>query len=67
MGSRDLPLVVEVDGYAFHSDANAFETDRQRDFALTSTGLRVARITWKQLVHEPEVVLARLVQSLMQR
>jgi very-short-patch-repair endonuclease len=60
-------LVVEVDGYAFHADAIAFEKDRQRDFALTSTGLRVVRVTWKQLVHEPEVILARLAQSLVQR
>jgi hypothetical protein len=31
---RDARLVVEVDGYAFHADATAFEKDRQRDFAL---------------------------------
>ena len=64
---RDARLVVEVDGYAFHADVTAFEKDRQRDFALTSTGLRVVRVTWKQLVQEPEVVLARLAQSLVQR
>ena len=40
---------------------------RQRDLALTSTGLRVVRVTWKQLVKEPEVVLARLAQSLVLR
>ena len=62
---RDARLVVEVDGYAFHADAIAFENDRQRDFALTSTGLRVVRVTWKQLVREPEAVLVRLAQSLM--
>lgn len=64
---RDARLVVEVDGYAYHADATAFEKDRRRDFALTSTGLRVVRVTWKQLVQEPEVILVRLAQSLVQR
>ena len=64
---RDARLVVEVDGYAFHADAVAFEKDRQRDLALTSIGLRVVRITWKQLVQEPEAVLVRLAQSLVHR
>jgi very-short-patch-repair endonuclease len=63
---RTAKLVVEVDGYAFHADASAFEKDRQRDFVLTATGLRVVRVTWKQLVEQPEVVLARLSQSLVQ-
>lgn len=62
---RAARLVVEVDGFAFHSDGAAFERDRQRDFALTSKGLRVVRVTWKQLVREPEVVLVRLAQSLI--
>jgi hypothetical protein len=64
---RDARLIVEVDGFAFHSDARAFEQDRQRDFLLTSTGLRVVRITWKQLVQQPEVVLVQLAQMLVQR
>ena len=64
---RDARLVVEVDGFAFHADPNAFEKDRRRDFALTSTGLRVVRVTWKQLDQEPEAIVARLAQSLVQR
>jgi very-short-patch-repair endonuclease len=63
---RAAKLVVEMDGYAYHADASAFEKDRQRDFVLTATGLRVVRVTWKQLVQQPEVVLARLAQSLGQ-
>jgi very-short-patch-repair endonuclease len=60
-------LVAEVDGFAFPADATAFENDRRRDLALTSTGLRVVRITWQQLVNESEIVLVRLAQALVRR
>lgn len=58
-------LVVEIDGFAFHSDAYAFERDRQRDAELTAAGLRVMRVTWRQLCREPEAVLVRLVRLLL--
>jgi very-short-patch-repair endonuclease len=53
-------LVVEVDGYAFHSGRGAFERDRVRDADLQARGLRVVRVTWRQLVDEPEAVVARI-------
>ena len=64
---REEGLVVEIDGYAFHSGRAAFERDRSRDAELQAAGLRVLRFTWRQLVHEPEVVLARVAQSLVAR
>jgi very-short-patch-repair endonuclease len=42
-------LVVELDGHAFHGTRAAFESDRERDRKLQSAGLRVIRITWRQL------------------
>ena len=42
-------LVVEVDGYAFHSTRRSFERDRRRDADLTSRGYRVVRLTWRQI------------------
>jgi very-short-patch-repair endonuclease len=57
-------LVVEIDGFAFHSARAAFEWDRQRDGVLTAAGLRVLRITWRQLTREPEALLVRLAQAL---
>jgi very-short-patch-repair endonuclease len=57
-------LIVEVDGYAFHSTRTAFERDRLRDADLQARGYRVIRVTWRQLVDEPEAVLARLAQAL---
>jgi very-short-patch-repair endonuclease len=57
-------LVVEVDGYAFHSSRRKFESDRRRDALLTARGLRVMRVTWRQIIDEPETVLVRIAQAL---
>lgn len=62
---RVARLVVEIDGFAFHGSSDAFERDRQRDALLVAAGFRVVRVTWRQLVREPEVVLARLAQALV--
>jgi very-short-patch-repair endonuclease len=53
-------LIVEVDGFAFHSTRAAFERDRRRDARLQARGYRVLRITWRQIVHEPQAVVARV-------
>ena len=57
-------LVVEVDGYAFHSGRAAFERDRRRDGDLQSAGLRVTRLTWRQITDEPLGVVALLSRLL---
>jgi very-short-patch-repair endonuclease/predicted transcriptional regulator of viral defense system len=57
-------LVVEVDGFAFHSSKRAFEGDRLRDGDLVGHGLRVARVTWHQLTNEPEALLVRLTRAI---
>jgi very-short-patch-repair endonuclease len=57
-------LVVEVDGFAFHSSRAAFERDRCRDADLVARGLRVIRVTWRQIIDEPEAILVRLAQAL---
>lgn len=58
-------LVVEVDGFAFHSDRAAFERDRERDAALVAAGYRVIRVTWRQLVDQPLVVVVRISSALV--
>jgi very-short-patch-repair endonuclease len=57
-------LVVEVDGRAFHSSSRRFESDRRRDAILVAAGLRVMRVTWHQIVNEPEALLVRLALAL---
>lgn len=60
-------LVVEVDGYLFHSDRRAFESDRRRDQVFAAGGYTVIRVTWAQLSNEPLAVVARVAQALAAR
>lgn len=62
---RSERVVVEVDGFAHHSSRRIFENDRRRDARLAALGLRVVRVTWRQLTKEPHAVLARLAQVLV--
>jgi very-short-patch-repair endonuclease len=61
---RDQRLIVEVDGFRFHSSRSAFERDRRRDAELSSQGFRVIRITLRQIVDRPEALIARLAKAL---
>jgi very-short-patch-repair endonuclease len=62
---RTEGLIVEVDGYAFHSSRRSFERDRRRDQELTRAGFRVVRVTWRQLTEEREAVVATLAGALV--
>ncbi len=61
---REQNLVVEIDGYAFHSSRRSFELDRRKQSALAAAGLRVARVTWRQAQEESIAVAARLATAL---
>jgi hypothetical protein len=53
---RRQRLVVETDGAATHLTPTAFEEDRRRDAALAVAGLRVVRLTWRQITQDPRAV-----------
>ena len=55
---------MEVDGYAFHGHRAAFERDRRRDMTLRDSGYSVIRVTWRQLVEEPFLVVAHIARAL---
>jgi len=57
---RQQRLIVELDGYAFHSTRQAFEHDRARDRHLTANGWRVLRITWRDLAERAHELAAEL-------
>ncbi|WP_207453465.1 endonuclease domain-containing protein [Herbiconiux sp. SYSU D00978] len=42
-------LVIEVDGWAYHGDRDAFEEDRRRDAVLAALDRRVLRFTYRQV------------------
>jgi very-short-patch-repair endonuclease len=60
-------LVVEVDGYAFHSSRSSFERDRRRDADLATRDIRVIRATWRQITDESEAHVATLATALAAR
>ncbi len=61
---REQRLVVEVDGYAFHSSPAAFERDHRRDADLDDADFRVRRVTWRQLTETPDAVVRRIRRAL---
>jgi very-short-patch-repair endonuclease len=63
----DHDLVVEVDGYAFHSTRRAFERDRRRDADLRRAGCAVQRVSYAQITREPLLLVADLAAALLSR
>ncbi len=57
-------LIVEVDGFQFHSHRRAFEHDRKRDAAHLLAGYRVIRITWRRLTEERVAVAVIIARAL---
>jgi REase_MTES_1575/Transcriptional regulator, AbiEi antitoxin len=54
---RRVRLVIEIDGWAFHSTPERFQRDRQRQSRLTAAGWTVLRFTWRDLTERPEQVV----------
>ncbi|MFN8159702.1 MAG: type IV toxin-antitoxin system AbiEi family antitoxin domain-containing protein [Solirubrobacterales bacterium] len=54
-------LVVEVDGYAYHSSREAMTRDRRRDRELTAEGWRPVRFTYEDISLEPRRVGRELI------
>jgi very-short-patch-repair endonuclease len=62
---RAQRLVVEVDGFRYHSRQDRFENDKRRDADLVAAGFRPLRFTWRQIEEMPEYVVARVAQALV--
>ena len=60
-------VVVELDGWEFHSSRRSFERDRDKDAALAAAGYLVVRITWERLTQTPAQEAARLLAILTAR
>lgn len=57
-------VAIEVDGWAWHADAERFRRDRQRQNALVLAGWTVLRFTWQDLTRRPAAVLAEIRRAL---
>jgi very-short-patch-repair endonuclease len=60
-------IVIEVDGWAFHSDGEAFQHDRKRQNYLMLLGWQVLRFTWLDLVEYPGRVIAEIRSAISAR
>ncbi len=60
-------VIVEVDGYQFHSDRGSFEHDRKRDVIMLEAGVLTVRITDERMKQEPEQEARRLLAILAAR
>jgi very-short-patch-repair endonuclease len=57
-------LAVEVDGWAWHVDADRFRADRRKGNAITRGGWDLLRFTWHDLDGRPHEVLAEIRETL---
>lgn len=57
---RRARLIAETDGYRYHRGRAAFEHDHARQARLIAGGYEVLRFTWRQVVEQPEEVVAAL-------
>ncbi|GAB3914854.1 hypothetical protein GCM10011575_40660 [Microlunatus endophyticus] len=61
---RRARLIVEFDGWEFHSDREAFENDRRRRNELVLAGYTVLNFTWRQVSDDPEWVIDCITRAL---
>lgn len=60
-------VIVELDGWAFHSSRTSFETDRSRDAETLAAGFATLHITWARYQQQPDKEAARLRTILASR
>lgn len=61
---RDERVIVELDSPTFHGGPGAFQRDREKDLVFRDAGFDVLRFTRAHVIHEPAMVLVRLVRAL---
>ena len=63
LADHALRIVVECEGFAYHSDRAAFRKDLTRFTSLVAAGWRPLRFTWEQVMFDPEWVKARVLET----
>lgn len=59
-----LRVAVEADGFAFHADRASYRNDRRRLSRLAAIGWWVLRVSWEDVVLEPDSVVELVRESL---
>lgn len=57
-------VIVEVDGYRYHSTPKRFVDDRRRAADLTARGFVLFSLTWQDLGDDADAAMARLLRAL---
>jgi len=57
-------VAIETDGWAFHSDQEDFQNDRERQNKIALLGWKVLRFTWLDLVEYPRRVIAEIKHAI---
>jgi len=60
-------VVVETDGYTYHRDRPAFESDHERTIALVAAGYEVHRVTYRMLTWDSDPFMNLIRRSLKAR
>ncbi|MDD9207980.1 DUF559 domain-containing protein [Georgenia sp. 10Sc9-8] len=60
-------IVVECDGFAYHSGRYEYREDRRRDRALAARGLAVLRFTYEDVMSDPARLVAEVRRVLVRR
>lgn len=60
----DEKLIVELDGWAYHSTRESFESDRDRDADTLAVGHNTVRLTWGRMLRQAAREAARLHEIL---
>ncbi len=61
----DARLAIEVDGWAWHKDAEAFLNDRRKGNALVGAGWTLLRFTWADLTEFSDDVVRQIRAALL--
>ena len=57
-------VAIEVDGWAWHRDADRHRRDLERQNVLINAGWHVLRFTWHTLTNDPDGVIRQIRQAL---
>jgi very-short-patch-repair endonuclease len=67
LGHRQARIAVEAEGYEFHGSSADFAADCRRYDELVAAGWLVLRFTYRQVLFEPDWVIATIRDALEQR